>query len=150
MTLWTVAHQTSLSIGVSRQEYWSGLPFSFPGDLPNRGIEPVSFMSPTLIGGFFTTSAAWEARYISCHLPGGSAGKESACSAGDLSLIPGLGRSSEAENSYPLHYSDLENSMDCIVHMVMKSWAQLSDFHFASALNFLASQPEFWWTIGHF
>ena len=64
--------------------------------------------------------------------PGGSAGKECACSAGDLSLIPGLGRSSEAENSYPLHYSDLENSMDCIVHMVAKRLTQLSDFHFTS------------------
>ena len=54
--------------------------------------------------------------------PGGSAGKESACSPGDLGLIPGLGRSSEVGNSYPLHYSGLENSMDCIVHTVTKSW----------------------------
>ena len=41
-TLWTVAHQASLSIGFSRQEYWSGLPFPSPGDLPNPGIEPRS------------------------------------------------------------------------------------------------------------
>ena len=47
--------------------------------------------------------------------PGGSAGKESACNAGDLDLIPRLGRSPGEENGYPLPYSGLENSMDCIV-----------------------------------
>ena len=41
-TLWTVAHQASLSMGFSRQEYWSGLPFPSPGDLPDPGIEPGS------------------------------------------------------------------------------------------------------------
>ena len=50
--------------------------------------------------------------------PGGSAGKESACSAGDVGLIPGFGRSPEEGNSYPLHYSGLENYMDCVVHGV--------------------------------
>ena len=44
-TLWTVAHQAPPSMGFSRQEYWSGLPFPSPGDLPNPGIEP---KSPTL------------------------------------------------------------------------------------------------------
>ena len=53
--------------------------------------------------------------------PGGSAGKESACNAGDLGSIPGLGGSSGEENGYPLQYSGLENSMDCIVHGVTKS-----------------------------
>ena len=42
MTLWTVAHQASLSMGFSRQGYWSGLPFPSPGDLPDPGIEPRS------------------------------------------------------------------------------------------------------------
>ena len=42
VTPWTVAHQTPLSIEFSRQEYWSGLPFPFPGDLPNPGMEPPS------------------------------------------------------------------------------------------------------------
>ena len=65
-------------------------------------------------------------------LPCGSAGKESACSAGDLGSIPGLGRSPGEGKDYPLQYSGLENSMDCIVHGVSKSWAQLSDFHFTS------------------
>ena len=51
----------------------------------------------------------------------GSAGKQSACSAGDLSLIPGLGRSSWEGNSYPLQYSGMENVMDCIVHGATES-----------------------------
>ena len=44
-TLWTVAHQACPSMGFFRQEYWSGLPFPSPGDLPNAGIEPTSLMS---------------------------------------------------------------------------------------------------------
>ena len=48
---WTVACQAALSIGFSRQEYWSGLPFPSPGDVPDPGIEP---MSPALAGEFFT------------------------------------------------------------------------------------------------
>ena len=47
-TLWTVAHQAPLSMGFSSQEYWSGFPFSPPGDLSDSGIEPVSTVSPTL------------------------------------------------------------------------------------------------------
>ena len=62
--------------------------------------------------------------------PGGSAGKESTCNARDLGSIPGLGRSPGEGKGYPLQYSDLENSMDCIVHEVTKSWSQLSNFHF--------------------
>ena len=49
-------------------------------------------------------------------------GKESACNVGDLGSIPGWGRSSGAGKGYPLQYSGLENSMDCIVHGVAKSW----------------------------
>ena len=60
-TLWTVALQAPLSMGFSRQEYWSGLPFPSRGDLPDPGIEPRSLVSPALAGGFFTTSAIWEA-----------------------------------------------------------------------------------------
>ena len=60
-----------------------------------------------------------------------SAGKESACNVGDPSTIPGLGRSPGERKGYPLQYSGLENSMDCIVHIgVAKSWTWLSDFHF--------------------
>jgi len=62
--------------------------------------------------------------------PCGSAGKESACNAGDLGLIPELGRSPGEGKGYPLQYSGLENSMDCTVHGVAKNWTQLSKFHF--------------------
>ena len=61
--------------------------------------------------------------------PCGSAGKESACNAGDLGSIPGLGRSPEEGKGYPLQYSGLENSMDCIAHVITKSRKRLSDFH---------------------
>ena len=54
-TLWTAACQTSLSMGFSRQEYWSGLPCPPPGDLLGLGIKPVSFASTCLAGGFLTT-----------------------------------------------------------------------------------------------
>ena len=64
----------------------------------------------------------------------GSAGKESACSAGDLGSIPGLGRSPGEGKGYPLLYSGLENSMDCIVHGVAKSQTQLSALHFTSPI----------------
>ena len=60
--------------------------------------------------------------------PDSLVGKESACNAGDPSLIPGLGRSPGEGKGYPLQYSGLENSMDCIVHGVAKSQTQLSNF----------------------
>ena len=50
VTSWTVAHQAPLSMGFPRKEYWSGLPFPFPGDLPDPGIEP---MAPALQADFF-------------------------------------------------------------------------------------------------
>ena len=55
-TTWTAAHQAPLSMEFSRQEYWSGLPFLSPGDLPDPGIEHVSPVSPALVGRFFTTA----------------------------------------------------------------------------------------------
>ena len=57
-TPWTVAYQASPSMGFSRQECWSGLPFPSPGDLYHPGIEPES---SALVGGFFTTNTIWEA-----------------------------------------------------------------------------------------
>ena len=50
-TLWTVVCHALLSMGFSRQEYWSGLSFLLPGDLPNAGMEPMTFKSPALAGG---------------------------------------------------------------------------------------------------
>ena len=61
-TLQTVAHHAPLSMRFSRQEYWSGLPFPPPGDLPDSGIKPMPLMSPALAGGFFTTGTAWKAQ----------------------------------------------------------------------------------------
>ena len=54
VTPWTAVRQAPLSMELSRQEYRSGLPFPFPGDLHDPGIEPVSLVSPAVAGGFFT------------------------------------------------------------------------------------------------
>ena len=70
--------------------------------------------------------------------PGGSDGKESACHAGDLGSNPGLGRSPGEGKGPAFQYSDLENSMDCIVHWVAKSWTRLSDFHFQKNDSYLS------------
>ena len=59
-TLWTVAHQAPLSVEFPRQEYWSGLLFPIPGDLPDPGIEPKNSVSPALQAGFLPL----------CHLGG--------------------------------------------------------------------------------
>ena len=59
VTPWIVAHQAALSMGFSREEYWSGLPCLLPGDITDLGIEPTS-LTPTLAGRFFTTSPTWE------------------------------------------------------------------------------------------
>ena len=77
---WTVAHQPSLYMGFSRQEYWSGLPFPSPGHLPDRGIQP---RSPTFQRDALTAST---------------------CNSGDPGLIPGLGRSLGEGIGYPLSY----------------------------------------------
>ena len=61
---WTAAHQAPLSMGFSRQEYWSGLPCPAPEHLPNLRIEPMSLTPPALAGRFFITSAPWEASSI--------------------------------------------------------------------------------------
>ena len=60
-TPWTVAHQAPLSLGFSRQEYWTGLPCPPPWDLPDPKIEFPSLTSSALAGRFFSTSTAWEA-----------------------------------------------------------------------------------------
>ena len=114
-------------MGFSRQEYWSGLPFPSPGDLPDPGIEPGS---PTLqadslssepLGEF--TVEVYKDIIQQCYLrickhfqflqfPCGLDSKESACSVGDPGSIPESGRSPGKGNGNPLQYSCLENSMD--------------------------------------
>ena len=62
--LWTVAHQAPLSMGFSRKQYRSELPFPTPGDLPNSGIKPVSLVSPPLASGLYHCTT-WEALLLS-------------------------------------------------------------------------------------
>ena len=64
---WTVVCQAPLSMGVSRQEYWSEWTFSSPGDLPDPGIKPTSLAPSALAGGFFTISTIWEAIQLAKH-----------------------------------------------------------------------------------
>ena len=64
VTPWTVAFKASLSMGFSRQEYWSGLPCPLPGDLSYPGIKPVSLVSPALAGRFFTSSVFVHLAYV--------------------------------------------------------------------------------------
>ena len=66
-TLWTVAHQDLLSMGFSKQQYWSGLPCPPPGNLPDPGIEPIFLMSPALAGGFFTLVPPGKPRWECVH-----------------------------------------------------------------------------------
>ena len=115
-----------------KKEYWSGLPFPSSGNLLDPGIEAASISC--VEGRFCTAEPRWKPNIylylqVAC-FPCGSAGKESACSVGDLGSIPGLGRSPGEGKAYPLQYSGLENSMDCIDHGVAKSRTQLSNFHF--------------------
>ena len=62
-TVWSAAYQAPLSVGFSRQEYWSGLPFLPPGDLPNPGTEPTFLMFYAWGGVFFITNTTSEAQY---------------------------------------------------------------------------------------
>ena len=98
------------------KSYWAFLIVQLVKNLPAVQEIPVRFL-------------AWE-ELVFLGFPGGSAGKESACNAGVLGSIPGLGRSPGEGKGYPLQYSGVKNSMDCIVHGVAKSRTRLSDFHF--------------------
>ena len=106
-----------------------------------------SLTSPALTGGFFTTSATWEAckfmltwkkydtKTLTCEYSKittfvAQPIKESTCNVGDPGSIPGLGRSPGEGKGYLLQYSGLENFMDCIVHAVANNWTRLNDFHF--------------------
>ena len=102
--------------------------FSFP-----RGSsQPRDWTQVSCIAGIFSLFLGF---------PGGSAGKESACNAGDLGSIPGLGRFPGEGKGYPLQYSALENYIDCIVHGVAKNLTWLNSFHFT-----FCSSPIGYWT----
>ena len=105
---WTVAYQAPLSMGFSRQEYWSGLLCPSPGDLHNPGIEP---RSPALQADALPTEL--QGKLVAfLGFPGGSEGKAYACNAGDPGSISELGRSPGEGNGNPRQYSCLENPMD--------------------------------------
>ena len=124
----TVAFQVPLSMGFSRQEHWSGVPFPSLGEIPDPGIKPESLTSPALAGRFFTTRATWKARFIAyldaIGLPWWLSGKEQTCKAGDIKTqVQSLGWWGHGN---PLQYSCLDNSMDrgvwrAIVHGIAKS-----------------------------
>ena len=126
-----VAHQTPLSMEFSRQEYWSRLPFNSPRNLSDPVIKLESPASSALAGGFFTTESPGKPEIIvDSHevigLPSVSDGKESACNAGDLGLIPRLGKFPGVGDDNRLQYSCLENSIGrgslrATVHGVAKS-----------------------------
>ena len=97
---WTVAHQIPLSIGFSRPEHWSGLPFPSPGDLSNPEMESGS---PALQADSLPSESEANCSFLNRNFPGGSDGKASACNVGDLGSVPGLGRSPGEGNGNPLH-----------------------------------------------
>ena len=80
---WTVAQQAPPSVGFSKQDYYSELPFPTPGDLPDPGIEPTSLVSPALAGGFFTIRPTWEAILGVCLL-------NDLCRGNDSKVLTGL------------------------------------------------------------
>ena len=99
---WTVAYQAPPSVEFFRQEYWSGLPFPSPGGLPDPGSNPgLPYCRHTLY--HLSHQGSLLLRDISS-----SVGKEPACSAGDIGLIPGLGRPPGEGNGNPLQYPCLE------------------------------------------
>ena len=91
-------------------------------------VSKYSFISSNQFSMFAATVIFWGFFYGG--FPCGSAGKESACNAGDLGSIPGLGRSPGEGKDYTVQYSSLEYFMDCIVHGVSKSRTRMSNFHF--------------------
>ena len=106
-TPWTVAHQAPLSMGFSRQEYWSGLPCSPPGDLPNPGLNP-GLMHCRWILYLLSPVFYWASQVVLVE----ENQPANAGDTGDVGLIPGSGRSPGKGNGNPLQYSCLENSMD--------------------------------------
>ena len=136
-TPWTEAHQAPLSMGFPRQEYWNGLPFASPEDLPDPGIEPVFPVSSALQADSSPAESSGKSLVYRVH-------SETSCqvalvvknppaNAGevrDLGSIPGLGRSAGGRNGKPFQYSCLGNPMDTRAWQATircKSWTRLRD-----------------------
>ena len=107
-----------------------------PGMLQSMGSQRVRHDLATEKQLLFVIAVHWQV-YITPFkgFPCGSAGKESDHNAGDVGLVPGLGRSPGEGKGYPLQSSGLENSVDCIVLGIAKSQTPLSDFHFFQQLS---------------
>ena len=112
-------HQVPPSMGFSRQEYWSGLPFPSPGDLPVQGLNP-HLMSPELAGRFFTTSTIWRRRQwhpTPVLLPGKSHGRRSLV---DCSPWVAKSRTRLSDFTFTFHFSSLEKEM--ATHSSVLAW----------------------------
>ena len=118
-------------------------PASFCTSRPNLPVTPgifltsyFAFQSPVMkrtsfFGVSSRSSCGSSENQSTSASSGDSAGEASACHVGNLGSIPGLGGSPGEENSYPLQCPGVENSRDCIIHRVSRSWAQLSELHFS-------------------
>ena len=116
VTTWTVVLQAPLVTGFSRKEYWSGLPCTPSGDLPDPGIEPASLKSPVLVDGFFTISTTWEALRApqgglkeSKEKPAGSRKKDLTFQAESLAML--LPRASWKIKDAPIELDDPDKEM---------------------------------------
>ena len=160
--------QAFLSMEFSGQEYWRGLPCPSPGDLPDPGIESGS---PTLWADSLpsepllqrlpnapTASLSASGTRKTTRSPGShgpsdraacttaqTCGRAFSCSGSHQNsqlLDPWIVKNPWRRESYPLQYSDLENSMDWIVHGIAKSWTRLSDFHFHFLSDHSVNGPQ--------
>ena len=138
MTPWAAALQAPLSMEFPKQEYWSGLLFPSPGDLPNPGVEPASpavqvdslpltYQRSPVPG---TGNKFLKFCFPCLTFPGDSDSKESDCNVGELDSIPESGRSPGEGNGYPLPFFPGE-SMEreawwATVHGVVKSWREVN------------------------
>ena len=133
VTPWTVAHQAPLSMGILRQEYWSGLLCPPPEDLPNPGIQPrsLSLQVDSLLSEPQGSLVYVESVHKLLGLSKSSVVKNLPANTGDAGSIPGSRRSPGEGSGHPLQYSCLEHPRDrgswwATVHGVAKSLTQLS------------------------
>ena len=111
---WTVTHQTSLSKGFPRQEYWSGLPLSTPGNIPDSKIKPTSPVSPALVVGFFTTEPPGKPKVgcINYLLLCNKSPQTQGCQSGSILFNT---YSSAWQSSFPWHWkTETLGSWDCL------------------------------------